>query len=158
MDIRQVGACFGGEVSGIDLTGALSPEEIAEIHAGMDTYAVLVFRGQALSDDQQLAFSRSLGDLEEAVGTSLRAPDEYRLPTTFADVSNLDNNNKPLSRDDRRRLFAIGNRLWIPTARSKWFRRCIPSGARAVFRHGAEIRNSRICGLLMKRLIRRPGR
>ena len=111
MDIRQVGPCFAGEVSGIDLTGALSPEEIAEIHAGMDNYAVLVFRGQALSDDQQLAFSRSLGDLEEAVGTSLRAPDEYRLPTTFADVSNLDKNNKPFARDDRRRLFAIGNRL-----------------------------------------------
>ena len=111
MDIRQVGPCFAGEVSGIDLAGALYPEEIAEIHAGMDNYAVLVFRGQALSDDQQLAFSRSLGDLEEAVGTSLRAPDEYRLPTTFADVSNLDKNNKPFARDDRRRLFAIGNRL-----------------------------------------------
>ena len=57
MDIRQVGPCFAGEVSGIDLAGALFPEEIAEIHAGMDNYAVLVFRGQALSDDQQLAFS-----------------------------------------------------------------------------------------------------
>ena len=45
MDIRQVGPCFTGEVSGIELAGALSPEEIAEIHAGMDTYAVLVFRG-----------------------------------------------------------------------------------------------------------------
>tara|TARA_B100000676_G_scaffold307958_1_gene367606 strand:+ start:1434 stop:2312 length:879 start_codon:yes stop_codon:yes gene_type:complete len=135
MDIRQVGACFGGEVSGIDLTGALSPEEIAEIHAGMDTYAVLVFRGQALSDDQQLAFSRSLGDLEEAVGTSLRAPDEYRLPTTFADVSNLDKNNKPFARDDRRRLFAIGNRLWhsdssfkvVPAMYSILHARSIPS-------------------------------
>ena len=135
MDIRQVGACFAGEVSGIDLTGALSPKEIAEIHAGMDTYAVLVFRGQALSDDQQLAFSRSLGDLEEAVGTSLRAPDEYRLPTTFADVSNLDKNNKPFARDDRRRLFAIGNRLWhsdssfkvVPAMYSILHARSIPS-------------------------------
>src|SRR6202795_3461833 len=45
-------------------------------------------------------------------GGSLRAPDEYRLPTTFADVSNLDKNNQPYARDDRRRLFAIGNRLW----------------------------------------------
>ena len=47
-----------------------------------------------------------------AVGTSLRAPNEYRLPTTFADVSNLDQDNKVFARDDRRRLFAIGNRLW----------------------------------------------
>ncbi|MED5356826.1 MAG: TauD/TfdA family dioxygenase, partial [Pseudomonadota bacterium] len=48
----------------------------------------------------------------EAIGTSLRAANEYRLPTTFADVSNLDQNNKPFAYDDRRRLFAIGNRLW----------------------------------------------
>src|SRR5947209_16159825 len=34
------------------------------------------------------------------------------LPTTFADVSNLDQHHKVFARDDRRRLFAIGNRLW----------------------------------------------
>ena len=55
---------------------------------------------------------RSLGEIEQAIGTSLRRPSEYRLPTTFADVSNLDKDNKPFARDDRRRLFAIGNRLW----------------------------------------------
>jgi len=112
MEIRQVGPCFAGEVSGIDLTRPLAADEIAAIHAGMDEYAVLVFHDQRFTDDQQLAFSRSLGELEEAIGTSLRAADEYRLPTTFADVSNLDQNNKPFAHNDRRRLFAIGNRLW----------------------------------------------
>lgn len=112
MEIRQVGPCFAGEVSGIDLTQPLSAGEIGAIHAGMDEYAVLVFHDQRFTDDQQLAFSRSLGELEEAIGTSLRAANEYRLPTTFADVSNLDQNNKPFAHDDRRRLFAIGNRLW----------------------------------------------
>jgi alpha-ketoglutarate-dependent 2,4-dichlorophenoxyacetate dioxygenase len=73
---------------------------------------VLVFRNQPINDEQQLAFTRSLGDIEEAIGTGLRAPHEYRLPTTFADVSNLDKDNKPFARDDRRRLFSLGNRLW----------------------------------------------
>ena len=73
---------------------------------------MLVFRSQPIDDEQQLAFSRSLGEIEHAIGTSLRAPNEYRLPTTFADVSNLDKDNKPFARDDRRRLFGIGNRLW----------------------------------------------
>ena len=50
--------------------------------------------------------------IEHAIGTSLRAANEARLPTTFADVSNLDKTNTPFARDDRRRLFAIGNRLW----------------------------------------------
>ena len=112
MEIRRVGPCFAGDVSGIDFTQPLSAGEIGAIHAGMDEYAVLVFHDQRFTDDQQLAFSRSLGELEEAIGTSLRAANEYRLPTTFADVSNLDQNNKPFAHDDRRRLFAIGNRLW----------------------------------------------
>ena len=30
----------------------------------------------------------------------------------MADVSNLDKDHKPLARDDRRRLFNLGNRLW----------------------------------------------
>ena len=78
----------------------------------MDKYAVLVFRGQDIDDAQQLAFTVSLGDIEHAIGTSLRAANELRLPTTFADVSNLDQDHKPFARDDRRRLFGIGNRLW----------------------------------------------
>jgi alpha-ketoglutarate-dependent 2,4-dichlorophenoxyacetate dioxygenase len=73
---------------------------------------VLVFHDQKIDDAQQLAFTQSLGDIEHAIGTSLRAANEARLPTTFADVSNLDKNNTPFAREDRRRLFAIGNRLW----------------------------------------------
>src|SRR5690348_5177592 len=78
----------------------------------MDEHAVLVFRDQHLSDEQHLAFSRSLGELEDSSGTNLWEADEYRLPTSFADVSNLDKNQQVLAMDDRRRLFAIGNRLW----------------------------------------------
>jgi alpha-ketoglutarate-dependent 2,4-dichlorophenoxyacetate dioxygenase len=110
--IRALGASFAGEVHGLDMRESLSAEDAAAIHAGMDRYAVLVFRGQKIDDAQQLAFSRSLGEIEHAIGTSLRAAGDYRLPTTFADVSNLDKNDKPFARDDRRRLFGIGNRLW----------------------------------------------
>jgi alpha-ketoglutarate-dependent 2,4-dichlorophenoxyacetate dioxygenase len=112
ISIRQVGPCFSGEVEGVDMRRPLSKEEVAAIHAGMDQYAILVFREQKIDDAQQLAFTRSLGEIEHAIGTSLRAASETRLPTTFADVSNLDKNNTPYPRDDRRRLFAIGNRLW----------------------------------------------
>src|SRR5499426_4303199 len=110
--IRQVGPCFAGEVAGIDMARPLTPDEVAAIHAGMDRYAVLVFRDQQHIDDaQQLAFTRSLGEIEHAIGTSLRAADELRLPTTFADVSNLDKDQRTFARDDRRRLFGLGNRL-----------------------------------------------
>ncbi|MGH7390996.1 MAG: TauD/TfdA dioxygenase family protein [Candidatus Rokuibacteriota bacterium] len=132
---RQIGPCFAAEVEGIDMTRPLTPDEVAAIHAGMDRYAVLVFHDQKIDDEQQLAFTRSLGEIEHSIGASLRAPDEYRLPTTFADVSNLDRNHQPFARDDRRRLFAIGNRLWhsdssfkvVPAKYSLLHARCIPS-------------------------------
>jgi alpha-ketoglutarate-dependent 2,4-dichlorophenoxyacetate dioxygenase len=135
MVTRQVGPCFAAEVDGMDLTRPLSDADIAAIHAGMDRYAVLVFHDQKLDDDHQLAFTRSLGDIEHAIGTSLRGPDELRLPTTFADVSNLDKDQQVFARDDRRRLFGLGNRLWhsdssfkvIPAKYSLLHARSVPS-------------------------------
>ena len=132
---RQIGPCFAAEVEGVDMTKPLSEEEVDAINAGMNEHAVLVFHDQDIDDEQQLAFTQSLGDIEHAIGTSLRAPDEYRLPTTFADVSNLDKDHKVFARDDRRRLFAIGNRLWhsdssfkvIPAKYSLLHARSIPS-------------------------------
>jgi alpha-ketoglutarate-dependent 2,4-dichlorophenoxyacetate dioxygenase len=135
LTVRQVGPCFAAEVTGIDLTKSLSAEAIGAIHAGMDRYAVLIFHEQDFNDEQQLAFTQSLGSIELAIGTSLRRPEEYRLPPTFADVSNLDQDNKPFARDDRRRLFGIGNRLWhsdssfkaVPAKYSLLHARVIPS-------------------------------
>ena len=109
---RQIGPCFAAEVDGIDMKKPLSPDEVKAVHNGMNEYAVLVFHDQYIDDEQQLAFTRSLGELEAPTRASLREADDYRLPTTFNDVSNLDKNNQVFARDDRRRLFAIGNRLW----------------------------------------------
>jgi len=135
MKIRQIGPCLAGEVEGVDISKPLSAADVEAIHAGMDKYAVLVFHDQHINDEQQLAFTQSLGDIEHAIGTSLRGVEDHRLPTTFADVSNLDKNNKPFARDDRRRLFAIGNRLWhsdssfkvVPAKYSLLHARSIPS-------------------------------
>ena len=109
---RSLAPCIGAEVEDIDLRAQLTTQQVEAIHEGMDRHAVLVFRGQALSDEQHLAFTRALGDMEDARGSSLRNAADFRLPTTFADVSNLDGNHQPFGADDRRRLFAIGNRLW----------------------------------------------
>jgi alpha-ketoglutarate-dependent 2,4-dichlorophenoxyacetate dioxygenase len=133
--IHEIGPCFAGEVAGIDMRQRLTPDEAAAIHAGMDRYAVLVFHGQDIDDEQQLAFTRSLGEIELTLNTGLRAESEYRLPPTFADVSNLDQHNRPMARDDRRRLFSLGNRLWhsdssfkaVPAKYSLLHARSIPS-------------------------------
>jgi alpha-ketoglutarate-dependent 2,4-dichlorophenoxyacetate dioxygenase len=104
-------AFFAGEVSGLDLTRPLSKDEVAAVHAGMDRFGVLVFHDQKIDDDQQLVFSRSLGPLEQATG-DIAAPEDRRVSMDLNDISNLDKNNKVLARDDRRRLFGLGNQLW----------------------------------------------
>ncbi|PWS38416.1 2,4-dichlorophenoxyacetate dioxygenase [Falsiroseomonas bella] len=102
---------FVGEVSGVDLRRGIDGTEAAEIEAGMDRYAVLVFRGQDIDDAQQIAFSRHFGPLEQATGDIARS-DQRRLSMEVNDISNLDRDGSVLARDDRRRLFALGNMLW----------------------------------------------
>ncbi len=102
---------FAGEVAGIDLRQPISPEEARAVDAGMDRYAVLVFHDQRIDDEQQLAFSRHFGPLEQATGDIVQGADR-RLGMEVNDISNLDRNNNVLGRDDRKRLFALGNMLW----------------------------------------------
>ncbi len=85
---------------------------MAAIDAGMDRYAVLVFRDQNISDDEQMAFTKNFGAIEFAAGGNITKDNEERLKQGMIDVSNLDQNGQPLARDDRRRIFNLGNRLW----------------------------------------------
>jgi len=103
---------FAGEVSGVDLRAPISKDDVAAIEAGMDRYAVLVFRDQPITDEQQLSFTRNFGPIEHAQGGNITKDDEYRLKEGMIDVSNLDKSGRPLERDDRRRMFNLGNRLW----------------------------------------------
>ena len=110
--IRAIQPAFAGEVSGIDITQPISPADVAAIEAGMDKFALLVFRGQKLTDAQQMAFSLNFGALENAKGGNVTKPADLRLPTGMNDVSNLGKDGKPLPRDSRQRLFNLGNSLW----------------------------------------------
>src|SRR5258708_31000307 len=109
--IRQIHPVFVGEVEGVDLRRCLTPDEAAAIEAGMDRYAVLVFHDQAISDEQQLAFSRNFGELERVTGGHIMKDSERRLSLDMADISNLDQDSKLLARDDRPRMFNLGNQL-----------------------------------------------
>ena len=110
--IRQIHPHFVGEVTGVDLRQPLTPQEAAEIEAGMDKYAVLVFHGQDITDEQQLAFARNFGEREDARGGTVTRKQDYRLSSGLNDVSNLGKDGKPLARDHRTHLFNLGNCLW----------------------------------------------
>jgi alpha-ketoglutarate-dependent 2,4-dichlorophenoxyacetate dioxygenase len=125
---------FGGEASGIDITQPLTREQAAEIEKGMDEFGVMVFHDQRFTDEAQVEFSRSFGELELATN-NLRDSKEQRLGAHIADISNLDANNNVLARENRRRLFSLGTRLWhsdssfkvVPAKYSLLSARVIPS-------------------------------
>jgi alpha-ketoglutarate-dependent 2,4-dichlorophenoxyacetate dioxygenase len=110
--IRPLTPNIAGEVTGVDLTKPLTPQEVAAIEAGMDKYAVLVIPGQQITDEQQMAFTVNFGPIEDARGGNVTKPQDKRLVTGMNDVSNLGKDGKPLARDSRQRLFNIGNMLW----------------------------------------------
>ena len=110
--VQPVGQTLAGRVKHMDLTRPLTEEQVAVIEAGMDQHAILVFPAQDITDEQQKAFSLNFGRLEDTSGGNVTKKGEARLGAGMADVSNLDQHGVPLPRDDRRRLFNLGNQLW----------------------------------------------
>jgi alpha-ketoglutarate-dependent 2,4-dichlorophenoxyacetate dioxygenase len=113
VSFHQLHPEFAAEVSGVDCAKPLSPDDVAAIDAGMDKYAVLVFRDQDITDEQQLAFTKQFGPLE-AYGSPghIRKDVEQRTPKGVADFSNLDKDGNILSAEERVWFFKLGDRLW----------------------------------------------
>jgi alpha-ketoglutarate-dependent 2,4-dichlorophenoxyacetate dioxygenase len=112
MAIRQLHKHFVGEVSGIDLRKPLTRDEAIEVEAGMDKYAVLVFHGQDITDEQQMAFALNFGERENPRGGNVTKKEDLRLDSGLNDVSNLGKDGMPLAKDHRQHLFNLGNCLW----------------------------------------------
>src|ERR1044072_6262105 len=112
VSIRQIHPVFVGEVSGVDLREPLSKADVAAIEAGMDRYAVLDFPEQVITDDQQLAFTLNFGQIANQRGGHTAKPHKHRPKQGMVNGSTRDQTGKPLERNDRRRMFNLGNRLW----------------------------------------------
>jgi len=107
--VTAVHPCLGAEVAGVDLARPLADDAFARIAAAFDEHSVLVFRGQHLTDEQQMAFSSRFGPLETTVRTM---GNEDRLGAHIVDLSNTDEHGRPMPWTDRRMLYHSGNQLW----------------------------------------------
>jgi alpha-ketoglutarate-dependent 2,4-dichlorophenoxyacetate dioxygenase len=115
ISIEPLHRYFVGSVTGIDICQPLTHSEVADIEAGMDRYAVLVFHDQPLTDEQQCEFSRNFGELEVTLAGQMARPEHRRFGDRLelGDISNLNGNDGTLrARDDRRRMYALANQLW----------------------------------------------
>ncbi len=103
---------FVAEVRGLDLRQVDDCRTLDAIRAGMDEYAVLVFRGQLFNDEEQLAFAQRFdGTLHTKTGAAVLT--KSRLGNeALADISNVDADGEILKANDRRRMYILGNRLW----------------------------------------------
>jgi alpha-ketoglutarate-dependent 2,4-dichlorophenoxyacetate dioxygenase len=129
---------IGAELRGVDLTRPAPADDLAAIDAAFARHAVLVFPGQALSDEQQIAFSRHFGPLE--MSPDYAGSKKTRLARReISDISNLDPEGQVMSADDKRLLFNRGNQLWHTDSSFKFVpARCSLLSAREIPPEGGE--------------------
>lgn len=65
LTVTPLSPVLGAEISGVDLSRPLTPDEVEQIHGAWRKYIVLVIRGQDLTLEQQKAFAANFGDLGE---------------------------------------------------------------------------------------------
>jgi alpha-ketoglutarate-dependent 2,4-dichlorophenoxyacetate dioxygenase len=112
LTFRRLHPHFAGEVSPVDLRGVADRGTLEEIRAAMDQYAVLVFRDQPFTDDEQLAFAKRFdGALHTKTGAAVVKQNRFGNEA-LTDISNVDESGEIMRADDRRRMYSLGNRLW----------------------------------------------
>jgi taurine dioxygenase len=74
IEVTPLSTACGAEIKGIDLTRPLSAATIRAVKEAWGRHLVLVFRGQTLSQDDQLRFASYFGEL----GDRRKAPEQLR--------------------------------------------------------------------------------
>jgi alpha-ketoglutarate-dependent 2,4-dichlorophenoxyacetate dioxygenase len=112
LNIEKYPSALGAEVSGLTLAGLDDQDILATLRAAMDEHAVLVFRNQPLTTDQQLAFAQNFdGALHTKTSTAALGNNRFGN-AALTDISNTAADGEILAADDRRRMNSIANRLW----------------------------------------------
>src|SRR5580765_4660775 len=111
--VQTIRPGFVAEIGGLDISRPVPRETMAVLWEASDAHAVLVFRGQTLTDADQIAFTENFGRPERYV-LSYRNDVRLRLDKPeMVDVSNLDAaTGKPLTGGARHRMVNLGNRMW----------------------------------------------
>jgi len=105
--VTRLTPLFAARVEGVDLTRPVDDAAWAAIRAAFEEHSVLVFPGQPLDDDAQVAVSRRFGSLEVTRSMNPAAG------TPFARQSNLDiKTGEVIPPDDRRMIYQRANMLW----------------------------------------------
>jgi len=134
MDIVPLGPGFAAELRGVTLKDiAVNDAAYRQTRAALEEHSVLIFRGQEVTDETQLAFSRRFGPLEVTPPTTPGAG------TNLVIITTIDKDGKVVPADHRIALRNKANQLWhtdstfksVPALASVLSARIIPA-------HGGE--------------------
>lgn len=103
---------FAAQASGIDMRRPLAPEAVREIERAMDQHAVLVFRDQPLTQEEQLAFAKCFGPLDLGLKKATRAAANLTGYDEIIDISNVDAQGRVYDRGHRKMVSNLANQLW----------------------------------------------
>jgi alpha-ketoglutarate-dependent 2,4-dichlorophenoxyacetate dioxygenase len=107
MEIVPLGPGFAAEVCGVTLAEIAADDAAYEaVRAAFEAHSVLVLRGQDVTDEAQLAFSRRFGPLEVTKVGSLG------VGTNLVILSTIDEHGRVVSADHRLALRNKANQLW----------------------------------------------
>jgi len=106
MELVRLGPGFAAEVRGLGLADvAESDEAYRAVREAFEAESVLVFRGEAITDELQLAFSRRFGPLETVKVASLGEGGHFSILTNLAE-------GRVVPPTHRQALVARANQLW----------------------------------------------
>jgi alpha-ketoglutarate-dependent 2,4-dichlorophenoxyacetate dioxygenase len=124
LTFRKLHPLFAAEVSAVDLRQVDDQATLEQIAAGLDEYAVVVFRDQRFSDEDQSTFTqrfdaalrrKSKAAAAAGAGASDEKPltgIERSLIVDLIKVANVNERNEIVAANDRRRVSKLGNRIW----------------------------------------------
>ncbi len=92
MEIVPLGHALGAELRGVDIKGDLSNAEIGGILSAWHAHHVIVFRGVDLTPEDQMAFSRRFGSLDDHAATP---NDSLKGYPELLEVTNIPKDGKP---------------------------------------------------------------
>ena len=111
LQLKPLHPLFAAEASGIDITRPLTLENAKAINAAMNQHAVVVFRGQPLTAQQQINFAKSFGPLDIGLKRVFKRPERLE-DERLIDISNVDMQGNVAKRDSPKNLSNFANQLW----------------------------------------------
>ena len=108
LNVEPLNAPFGARITDLDLTADLCEETIEAIREAIDTWSLLCFPEQPMTDEAQLAFTRRLGEPEaEHVTLGKTGKVVY-----FGTVGNVADDGGVRGSTHARTRYQTGNQMW----------------------------------------------